>query len=297
MKKNERRIKRRRHIDNDNRIKKKAKKKDVKISPINLICDEKAQNVDVDDFQLNEIKVNDDGVLEFIGLSGEKIVKGIGMVDLTDELKKDMITKENETICIYPPGENDAIEVRKSDLLCLEPNEYLNDTIIDFYLKYVFKELAIDNKRFHFYSSYFLNTYKRKGIKHVCKWTKNINIFDMDFLIFPIVESSHWRLAIICQQEYDEESCIILMDSLYNNDSPSSREYKKTLCKYLEEEWFEKYKIEKIFNLTITVANVPTQNNSTDCGLFLLQYAMLFSKNPPINPNKINEEVCILLKC
>jgi len=36
---------------------------------MNLICDEKAQNVDVDvdDFQLNDIKSYGDGVVEWIG--------------------------------------------------------------------------------------------------------------------------------------------------------------------------------------------------------------------------------------
>ena len=30
------------------------------------------------------------------------------------------------------------------------------------------------------------------------KWTKNVNIFEKDFLIVPINKNSHWYLAIIC---------------------------------------------------------------------------------------------------
>lgn len=32
----------------------------------------------------------------------------------------------------------------------------------------------------------------------VKKWTKNVNIFEKDFVIIPINENMHWFLAIIC---------------------------------------------------------------------------------------------------
>lgn len=32
----------------------------------------------------------------------------------------------------------------------------------------------------------------------VSKWTKNVNLFDKDYIIIPINENSHWFLAIIC---------------------------------------------------------------------------------------------------
>lgn len=30
------------------------------------------------------------------------------------------------------------------------------------------------------------------------KWTKNVNLFDKDYIIIPINEQQHWFLAIIC---------------------------------------------------------------------------------------------------
>ena len=33
---------------------------------------------------------------------------------------------------------------------------------------------------------------------HVKKWTKNLNIFEKDFLIVPINKNKHWFVAIIC---------------------------------------------------------------------------------------------------
>jgi Ulp1 family protease len=35
----------------------------------------------------------------------------------------------------YPNGDYDAITIRKHDYKTLEPKQFLNDTILDFYLK------------------------------------------------------------------------------------------------------------------------------------------------------------------
>lgn len=32
----------------------------------------------------------------------------------------------------------------------------------------------------------------------VKNWTKNVNIFEKDFIIIPINENQHWYLAIVC---------------------------------------------------------------------------------------------------
>lgn len=41
-------------------------------------------------------------------------------------------------------------------------------------------------------------TAAEKRWKRVASWTKNVNIFEKDFVIVPINEQSHWFLAIIC---------------------------------------------------------------------------------------------------
>ncbi len=40
----------------------------------------------------------------------------------------------------------------------------------------------------------------RMIIRHrqVKQWSKNVDLFDMDFIIFPINESAHWMLIIVC---------------------------------------------------------------------------------------------------
>ncbi|XP_025989146.1 uncharacterized protein LOC105193209 isoform X3 [Solenopsis invicta] len=124
----------------------------------------------------------------------------------------------DDKITVYPtPPEKGGITINTEDYLCLAEDQFLNDVIIDFYLKYLTLEVLSesDQRRTHVFSSYF---YKRLTSPHaqaaesnavpmtpaakrharVQKWTKNVNIFDKDFIIIPINEHAHWFLAIIC---------------------------------------------------------------------------------------------------
>ncbi|XP_053974438.1 uncharacterized protein LOC128874118 isoform X1 [Hylaeus volcanicus] len=122
-----------------------------------------------------------------------------------------------QTITVYPPPPaKGGIAINTEDYLCLGEDQFLNDVIIDFYLKYLTLEVLSesDQHRTHVFSSYF---YKRLTSPHtqavessvplspaakrharVQKWTKNVNIFQKDFIIIPINEHAHWFLAIIC---------------------------------------------------------------------------------------------------
>ncbi|XP_043472119.1 uncharacterized protein LOC122504870 isoform X2 [Leptopilina heterotoma] len=123
-----------------------------------------------------------------------------------------------QTITTYPPPPaKGGIAINTEDYICLGEDQFLNDVIIDFYLKYLTSEILSeeDRNRTHVFSSYF---YKRltsphasaamdsnmpqtaAGKRHarVQKWTKNVNIFEKDFIVIPINEHAHWFLAIIC---------------------------------------------------------------------------------------------------
>ncbi|TKY71507.1 ubiquitin-specific protease 2A [Spatholobus suberectus] len=52
---------------------------------------------------------------------------------------------------IYPKGELDAVSISKRDIELLQPQTFINDTIIDFYIKYLKNKLPTDEQdRFHF---------------------------------------------------------------------------------------------------------------------------------------------------
>lgn len=142
-------------------------------------------------------------------------------------------------IVFPPPPTKGGLAVTTEDLECLEEGEFLNDVIIDFYLKYLLlkkapKELA---ERTHIFSSFFYRRLTRKGnaeseeannlsIQHkrhqrVKTWTRHVDIFTKDFIFVPVNEESHWYLAVICFPGLDK---IVYESDLANEPktSPSS---------------------------------------------------------------------------
>jgi len=126
--------------------------------------------------------------------------------------------------CQYPPDMAGNVSVTNEDYNCLEAEQFLNDVIIDFYLKYLqhgkFSDIEAVKEKTHIFTTYF---YKRlttrpqygKGKTHpvednpaltaaekrydrVERWTKKVNLFEKDFIVVPINEHAHWFVCIIC---------------------------------------------------------------------------------------------------
>ncbi|XP_060272901.1 sentrin-specific protease 7 isoform X4 [Ovis aries] len=265
-----------------------------------------------------------------------------------------------QKLIVYPPPPTKGgLGVTNEDLECLEEGEFLNDVIIDFYLKYLILEKASDElvERSHIFSSFFYKCLTRKENnltednpnlsmaqrrhKRVRTWTRHINIFNKDYIFVPVNESSHWYLAVICfpwleevvyedfpqtisRHSQAEEShhdsttidndlhtssalssgtedsqspemnvtvpkkmckrpCILILDSL---KAASIQNTVQNLREYLEVEWEVKRKTHREFSKTNMVdlcPKVPKQDNSSDCGVYLLQYVESFFKDPIVN--------------
>ncbi|XP_051006015.1 sentrin-specific protease 7 [Acomys russatus] len=265
-----------------------------------------------------------------------------------------------QKLIVYPPPPTKGgLGVTNEDLECLEEGEFLNDVIIDFYLKYLLLEKASDElvERSHIFSSFFYKCLTRKENnitednpdlsmaqrrhKRVRTWTRHINIFNKDYIFVPVNESSHWYLAVICfpwleeavyedfpqtvsQQFQDQQSqhdnktidnevrpasavsagaedsqstemnmpapkkmckrpCILILDSL---KAASIQNTVQNLREYLEVEWEVKRKTHREFskaNMVDLCPKVPKQDNSSDCGVYLLQYVESFFQDPIVN--------------
>ncbi|XP_049527732.1 sentrin-specific protease 7-like isoform X7 [Dermacentor silvarum] len=123
----------------------------------------------------------------------------------------------NIKLLVYPaPPKTGGIAVHSADLRCLREGQFLNDVIIDFYLKYLLLERLSEEvrQRTHIFSSFFyprltqrLNprapgqqglTPAARRHRNVRTWTRHVDIFAKDFIVVPINQNAHWFLAVLC---------------------------------------------------------------------------------------------------
>jgi len=119
---------------------------------------------------------------------------------LIDDDDPDGVSTGREDIILqYPKGDQYAVTLVQSDLGRLSQKGFLNDSIVDFYLKYLMLEVfppAVREKAFIF-SSFFYSKYLKSGGQGMDRWTRGIDIFTKDFLVIPINKDLHWSLIIV----------------------------------------------------------------------------------------------------
>jgi hypothetical protein len=105
----------------------------------------------------------------------------------------------------YPIKGPRSATMHYHDLDRLKDNEYLNDTIIDFYARWLREKYPEQAKLVHIFSSYFFTTLidsrmsnadsRYAGVK---RWTKADTFQGIDYLAVPVNQDLHWYLVIIC---------------------------------------------------------------------------------------------------
>lgn len=130
----------------------------------------------------------------------------------------------DELICVWPPNGRTEINITAMDLWRFEEGQYLNDTLIEFGLKYLVasadqlsRPLGFPAEDVHVFNSFFykkISDRDKKGVhdkkamtpdtagiwpayESVKKWTSKVDIFSKKYIIIPINECTHWYLAII----------------------------------------------------------------------------------------------------
>lgn len=224
---------------------------------------------------------------------------------------------------VYPKDDPDAVSISRREIELLEPNTFVNDTIIDFYIKYLKTKIPVNERhKYHFFNSFFFRKLAdldkdhvsasegRAAFLRVRKWTRKINIFEKDYIFIPVNFSLHWSLLVICHpgevgilkdgevKDSPIVPCILHMDSLKGNHSG----LKDIIQSYLLEEWKERHPeatedyTSEFSNLRFVPLELPQQENTFDCGLFLLHYVELFLQETALdfNPLKISKSSSFL---
>ncbi|XP_060198215.1 probable ubiquitin-like-specific protease 2B isoform X2 [Lycium barbarum] len=220
---------------------------------------------------------------------------------------------------IYPKGDPDAVCISKRDFDLLAPDTFVNDTVIDFYIKYLKNGIPPEKRQqYHFFNCFFFRKLAdmdkdpssafdgRAAFLRVRKWTRKVDLFNKDFVFIPVNYNYHWSLIVICHPGEvanftDDDTavssakvpCILHMDSFRG----SHVGLKDLLRSYLCEEWTERTKetsdvvSSKFRNLRYIGLELPQQQNLSDCGLFLLHYVEKFLEEDPagISPYRIKD--------
>jgi sentrin-specific protease 7 len=140
---------------------------------------------------------------------------------------------------VYPKGDPDAVSICKRDVELLQPETFVNDTIIDFYINYLKNQIQTEEKhRFHFFNSFFFRKLAdldkdpssiadgKAAFLRVRKWTRKVDMFGKDYIFVPVNYNLHWSLIVICHPgevanrtdlDLDDSKkvpCILHMDSI-----------------------------------------------------------------------------------
>ena len=217
-----------------------------------------------------------------------------------------------------------TVEMSSTDLLTLEDHEFLNDNVIEFFIKSLQHKMFPEKAaRCHIFNSFFYekltnvrdersepaDVRQKKAHQRVEKWTKGVNIFEKDFVFFPIHGSMHWSLMVLChpgrvQDENAEDGddmplgtrqtpYLLHMDSMSGGHKSSVVAMK--IREYLAMEWMRLkpntvaprvegqatlLRFDKV-SLPHQRMKVPQQDNGCDCGVFLCMFFEKFLKDLP----------------
>lgn len=113
------------------------------------------------------------------------------------------------------------IDITEKDLKCLKPSTFVNDNIINFYLKYMYRCLLNDHQRqkVHVFDSFFCEALDQMDEARVQRWLRRVNIFEKEILMIPAMIDEHWFLIVV------RDPCAILAN-INNDNSTSAASYR-----------------------------------------------------------------------
>mmetsp|Transcript_4108 Transcript_4108/g.8852 ORF Transcript_4108/g.8852 Transcript_4108/m.8852 type:complete len:685 (+) Transcript_4108:229-2283(+) len=186
-------------------------------------------------------------------------------------------------------AEFENIPVTRADMASLKGLNWLNDEVINYFLKLLEMRSSKlqgedDVPQVHFMNTQFYlkltgvnsNAYNYAGVR---RWTRKVDIFEKDLVLVPIhCHGNHWALALInLRQERFE-----YLDSLFGSAGGVLRH----LRQYLQDESQDKRKMTLDLSRWVDVEykeGIPRQRNGSDCGVFMCTNANYISRGARLN--------------
>ncbi|KAL6734827.1 hypothetical protein Aduo_005327 [Ancylostoma duodenale] len=206
-----------------------------------------------------------------------------------------------------------SISVRLSDFLCLQENDLLNDTIVDFYLNHVVEHVLPDepNKRITVLPSVFWHNLSilQCGVMtdeasstltddqkldarfgDVLDFVEDFDFIDVDYIVVPVNEWEHWSLVIVCHP-FTARARMICFDSQLTDDLNNLQNIADLCDDFLKYVWLRR-RMQPLCSTErmrcIIPEHLPQQGNNFDCGLYIVEFARRFLLAPPRNLDTFN---------
>lgn len=184
-------------------------------------------------------------------------------------------------------------QVEERDMSKLRPGQWLNDEVINFYgvlILHRAREAEKERERggvarrafwnIHVFNSFFWQNLTSRGYAGVRRWTRNVDLFTKDLVLFPInLGQAHWVCACL--------NLRLRRIEYYDSMGMARRSVFDTLRSYLREELRDKKKLEIDLSDWEDFAaedTSPQQENGYDCGVFAMQTLEQLSRRDPQLP-------------
>ena len=177
----------------------------------------------------------------------------------------------------YLFSDQSKFRISDADFKCLYGSQWINDTLIDFFLKYFTQEetkrSTLSLEDFRVFSTFFFTklTSSPNYYHNIQSWLSKDDILKKRFLIIPINESLHWYCSIVYNIDSltkDEGDCTVYcFDSLAQQHDSILEPIRNFILGYAK----DKHKLEidperiKLMN-----SQVPKQPNFNDCGIHVI---------------------------
>ncbi|KAG0140092.1 hypothetical protein CROQUDRAFT_383682 [Cronartium quercuum f. sp. fusiforme G11] len=178
-----------------------------------------------------------------------------------------------------------------SDFQTLRPGTWLNDNVVNFYGVMInmrcskYEEIQIEScptllspgdpgfLRSYCFSSFFMTKYDKDGFNGVKRWSKKVDLFQKDVIIFPVnINNTHWTCAAINLRQKRFE--------FYDSMGNENRHVLDNLKDYIQNEHLAKRKVElDTLDWDYCYTKPPQQNNGYDCGVFVCQFMDCLSRD------------------